>query len=129
MSSDELLKKWKKVLDYRDDITPELSEFERLYLATLFENWERHFLESEDTELLKIIVPQMRRNKGQMETVEIENRLWDIVNIKNIDGDWTKYAINTDDVIIEKGNHSAYRETFLSNCWEMKNGDWEWKPY
>ena len=115
MSSDELLKKWKRVLDYRDDITPELSEFERLYLATLFENWERHFLESEDTELLKIIVPQMRRNKGQMETAEIENRLWDIVNIKNINGDWTKYAINTDDVIIEKGNHSAYRETFLSN--------------
>lgn len=129
MTNEELLKKWKTVLDYRDDITPELSEFERLYLANLFENYERHFLESNDTELLKIIVPEIRRNKGQMKTVEIENRLWDIVNIKNVDGVWEKYAINTDEVNIKIEYHPAYRKTFLYNCWKMVEGNWEWSKW
>jgi hypothetical protein len=40
MTNEELIGKWKPVLDYVDDKTPALNEFQRLYRATLMENCE-----------------------------------------------------------------------------------------
>lgn len=127
MSDEELIKKWKMVLNYTDKDTPELSEFKKLYLAVLMENHEQYFHDKPN--LLKIIIPQIRRNEGPLEKVEIGNRLWDIVRIYNINGEYVTYAIDIDDVRIEFGNHPAYRETYLSNCWEMKDGNWCWNDW
>lgn len=130
MTNEELIKKWEPVLDYTDDTTPKLSEFKRLYLAILMENWEQYHLKNCNTnnqEILKVVIPQIRRNGGPLEKVEIQNKLWDIVKVKDVEGGDKSYAINVDNVGMEWGNHPAYRETYLSNCWEMEHGEWVWK--
>jgi hypothetical protein len=43
MTNDELIKKWKTLLDYTDDEVLELNEFQRLYRATLMENCEINY--------------------------------------------------------------------------------------
>jgi len=43
MTNEELIRKWKRVLDYTDDETPALNEFQRLYRATLMENEEINY--------------------------------------------------------------------------------------
>jgi hypothetical protein len=48
MTNEELIKKWKRVLDYVDDTTPALSEFQRLYRATLMENEEIFYFNSNE---------------------------------------------------------------------------------
>lgn len=48
MTNDELLKKWKTVLDHTDDETPTLNEFQRLYRATLMENCEINYFQYND---------------------------------------------------------------------------------
>jgi hypothetical protein len=40
MTNEELIGKWKMILDYTDGETPALNEFQRLYRATLMENCE-----------------------------------------------------------------------------------------
>ena len=125
MTNEELIKKWSPVLDYTDHETQPLSEFKKLYLAILMENHEQYF--DIKTNLLKIIIPQIRRNGGPLEKIEIADQLWDIIKVSNIDGNYTTYAINTDDVGIEFGNHPAYRESYLNNCWEFEYGEWVWK--
>lgn len=48
MTNEELIKKWKPVLNYVDDTTPALNEFQRLYRATLMENEEIFYLNSNE---------------------------------------------------------------------------------
>jgi hypothetical protein len=48
MTNEELIKKWKRVLDYTDDETPALNEFQRLYRATLMENEEIFYFNSNE---------------------------------------------------------------------------------
>lgn len=129
--NEELIKKWSGVLDYTDDITPKLSEFKRLYLAILMNNYEQYHLKNRHTnneDILRVTIPQMRRNGGPLEKVEIQDQLWDIVSVESMDNNRKTYAINGDDVCIEYGNHSAFRETYLSNCWGERNGEWVWLP-
>jgi hypothetical protein len=48
MTNEELIKKWEAVLDYVDDTAPALSEFQRLYRATLMENCELDYFNSNE---------------------------------------------------------------------------------
>jgi hypothetical protein len=48
MTNEELIKKWKRVLDYTDDEIPALNEFQRLYRATLMENCELDYFNSNE---------------------------------------------------------------------------------
>ena len=48
MTNEELIKKWKTVLDYVDDTTTALNEFQRLYRATLMENEEIFYFNSNE---------------------------------------------------------------------------------
>ena len=48
MTNEELIKKWKPVLNYVDDTTPALNEFQRLYRATLMENEEIFYFNSNE---------------------------------------------------------------------------------
>jgi hypothetical protein len=128
MTNDELIKKWKAVLDYTDKDTPPLNEWKSLYLAILFENLESNYLanpKNKNADLLKIIVPQMRGNEGALEKVIIDDKQWDVVTVQNID-DKDTYAIG-EDVIIERGNHPAYIETWMKNCYKQEDGVWVWK--
>lgn len=129
MTNEELVKKWKSVLDYTDKDTPPLSEWKRLYLAILFENLKQDYLanpKNRNADILKIIIPQMRRNANPLEKVIINDKQWDIVTVKSIENRDEIYAID-DDVIIEKGNHPAYIETYMKNCYKLEKGEWVWK--
>lgn len=48
MTNEELIEKWKTVLDYVDDTTSALNEFQRLYRATLMENCELDYFNSNE---------------------------------------------------------------------------------
>lgn len=125
--NEDLIKKWRPILDYTDKDTPEIGEWQKVYLANLMENTEQYFMDN--TNLLKVIIPQIRRNAGPLERIEIKDQQWDIVTVNGLDGNKKKYAINTEDVKIERGNHPAMIETYMSNCWKMVRDEWVWSDW
>jgi hypothetical protein len=60
MTNEELIKKWKRVLDYTDDEIPALNEFQRLYRATLMENCDLNYFKygnnPENTHCLQALI-------------------------------------------------------------------------
>lgn len=103
MTNEELLYKWESVLDYTDENNPPLSGFKRLYCAINMENMEKLY---PDVDLLKIIIPQIRRNGGPLESVEINNKIY---YKRNVDDD--VYAFELD-------NH-------LGDCYVWRDGEWK----
>lgn len=90
MTNEELLYKWESVLEYTDNDNLSLSEFKRLY---------------PDVDLLKIIVTQIRRNGGPLESVEINNKIY--------------YKINVDDDV-----YAFELDNYLGDCYVWGDGEW-----
>jgi hypothetical protein len=89
----ELLDKWKPILDYTSEYFDETPEYCRKYVAKKLEDWEEKCLEwcesgkaddyYNNTSLAKILIPQIRASLGEPDIeldVKIDGRLCLIVN-------------------------------------------------
>lgn len=95
------IKKWAPVLDYVSDNCASLQLYEQLAVADVLEEYEQKYIHNRN--LCKILIPHIRREKGQInieeKIIDGENHLiiYDYINYDkldyNITPDLEKYTI------------------------------------
>jgi hypothetical protein len=122
----DLIKKWETVLDYTSPNTEELKEKEKWMVAYLMEEIDQKYLKGKiDFEFAKLMVPQVRRNKGPLEEISINNKIHYVID--NYEGNTTDketYAIDPDEVKITKDYMCHMVNYEFRNCYKKENDEW-----
>ena len=87
MIEDYVIKKWKPLLEWNSKIVPPLSIEKYLEVASILEKCESDFIENDL--ILKRLIPQIRKNEGELEIVIINDVKHYVIDYRE-----EKYAIS-----------------------------------